>query len=119
MLFRALTYCLLMMMLLQSVIAVADMHAAHQSGVEHRDFENHQHHDDVLSESSSIDSASQLLTSDGPDCHHCCHCHGHFSPAILLNAERSLLAPVSSGFPRYTVVSPSENLETFLRPPIA
>lgn len=63
-----LSYILVMLIALQSVVAVADAHQAHQSAMEHLEFE-HEH--DV---NADIEAPVSDLAQD--DCHHCCHCHG-------------------------------------------
>jgi len=62
-------YILLLLIAFQSTVAVADLHQAHQSGVEHIQFS-----DDT--DSDNHHSNQQQDSTIKYDCHHCCHCHG-------------------------------------------
>lgn len=121
MLKRALTYFVLTLVVLQSGIATGDAHQLHQSGAEHVLFdESHQHLDGVASENQhSHDAGLETPSSQKWDCHHCCHCHGHFCPAILISTARILLSKNSSPVPGYSENAFPDTFETFLRPPIA
>lgn len=74
-----LLHILLVLVALQSTIAVADLHQSHQTGKEHLEF-NHIDNVDIdknnehFQKSSDIISLTDNVTSY--DCHHCCHCHG-------------------------------------------
>lgn len=59
-------HILIMLMALQSVMAVADIHPEHQD-------EHHQQVQDDHSKTASSSQTQQELTS-GVDCQHCCHC---------------------------------------------
>ncbi|WP_080641856.1 hypothetical protein [Teredinibacter turnerae] len=118
---RALTYILLVLVVLQSAVAMGDTHQLHQSGSEHLVFDddhlpdaeradNHVHEHDLNSDSSN----NQKF-----DCHHCCHCHGHFSPAIVISPDRVHLAKASPPLPEYRTSTLPENHESLLRPPRA
>lgn len=119
MLKRALTYLALILVVLQSGVSLADAHQLHQSGAEHLSFdESHQHLNDTDPEEQhnhDLDTSS----SQQWDCHHCCHCHGHSSPAILISAEHILLVRHSPPVPNYSENTFPETFETFLRPPKA
>jgi len=73
---HAITYLMIALITVQSVVAVADAHQLHQSGTEHLTFE---HDHDQLIENLQPE---QKINIDNPaggtnlDCHHCCHCHG-------------------------------------------
>ena len=67
----------------QSVWSMADAHSAHQSGLEHLEFDHveleHRHDDHAqMTEQNNASSNNQA----GFDCHHCCHCHGAHSSFI-------------------------------------
>lgn len=118
MLKRALTYFVLTLIVLQSVGATADAHQQHQSGVEHLTFdESHQHHDQH--NSSDLDTLSVEDSSQNLDCHHCCHCHGHFCPAILMSESNDSFYKRSITIESYTNKIFPQIVDSFLRPPIA
>lgn len=121
MLKRALTYVVLILVVLQSGMAMGDAHRLHQSGTEHVVFdENHRHLDGHGAEKHHAEEVvSDDLSSAKWDCHHCCHCHGHFSPAILVPTEPTLLSKSSSPVPDYSENTFPDTFETFLRPPKA
>lgn len=108
------TYLLLLLMTIQSVATQADAHAEHQSGTEHLSFEDHQH-----PANPDHFSSPELFEDQERDCHHCCHCHGHFSPAILISAHGISLFKNSSPVPDYSENTFPDPLEAFLRPPKA
>lgn len=114
MLKRVLTCIILALVVLQSGLAMGDAHQMHQSGAEHKIFDdNHAHPED--SEPSDLDAPS----SQDWDCHHCCHCHGHLCPAILVTSLRLVLPKSPTGVLFYTENTPPLTVDTFLRPPIA
>ncbi|MAM87201.1 MAG: hypothetical protein CME36_07820 [unclassified Hahellaceae] len=83
---RFVSFFLAALIALQSVLAIADVHKAHQSGANHLKFE-HEHKvnnqpqlADAVSQNLEIGAVSQL------DCHHCCHCHGS-SPMFLADEQ--------------------------------
>jgi hypothetical protein len=118
---RALTYFLLTLIVLQSGLAMGDAHQLHQSGSEHVAFdENHQHLDSLESEKHNAkDLCSDASSCQKWDCHHCCHCHGHLSPAILISTDHILLSKYSSPIPTHSENAFPDTYETFLRPPKA
>lgn len=118
---RTLTYLLLMLVVLQSGMALCDEHQLHQSGSVHVTFdESHQHLDELESAAPLFEALNlDPLSSEKWDCQHCCHCHGHFSSAILVSAEIILLPKNSSPIPTYSENSFPDTYEAFLRPPKA
>ncbi len=119
MLTRALTYIVLILVVLQSATAMADAHQLHQSGTEHLVFDESHHHLDESGPENQHNFEADASTSQQWDCHHCCHCHSHFCPAILLSAESILLNRLSSPVPDYSENAFPDTFETFLRPPKA
>ncbi len=108
-------YCLIAIILLQSVATVADVHQSHQSGAEHVSFEHeHDEHGHSYTPGEAIDhTQSQEL-----DCHHCCHCHG-IVHLYLLNSHTIPKQPKVATFNDLLVPSdPTTRAETLLRPPI-
>lgn len=100
-------------MTLQSAVSLADIHTAHQSGLEHLSFEGHQHtEDDHHSNSHELSQTGEC------DCHHCCHCHGHSTPGIIITFEHLDSDKSSSPAPDYSDKAFPDTFETFLRPPI-
>lgn len=76
------TYLIVIMIALQSFVAMADSHQLHQSGTKHIVFEHQHDLDNVMPD----DSANSMF-----DCHHCCHCHGMSHP-FLVSGEDSVIA---------------------------
>lgn len=84
---------LVVLIAVQSVVAVADVHKAHQSGTEHLNFD-HEHQKDsqtplpeIVQQPSDNNIVYQL------DCHHCCHCHG--ASHLFLIGYHSISATLS------------------------
>jgi len=103
------------LLLLQSVATMADIHASHQSGIQHLTFDDDHHDassptDDIL---KKVDSKTKF------DCHHCCHCHGIHHYWIVMSMP--LLPPVieKQNFLSQRYILPSSPLDLRLRPPIS
>jgi len=111
---RTMTYLLLLLMTFQSSVSLADIHMTHQSGLEHLTFDGHQHAEDEH-HTSSIEQSE----NGERDCHHCCHCHGHCTPAITIAFNRFCTTKSSSPVPEYSDKALPDTFESFLRPPIA
>lgn len=116
MLNRALTYSLLILIVLQSGMALGDVHWPYESGTasvgHHHNFDVHgsdNHHTKLVGSEDS--SATQW------DSHNCCQCHGHSSSAIMMSAYRLLIVKCSSPLPEYVEGALTSLFETFLRPP--
>ncbi|MGB0899029.1 MAG: hypothetical protein ACPGSN_07235 [Psychrobium sp.] len=94
----------------QTVAAVFDSHAPHQSNATHNANVEHDNHQEVI---ASLDDTTAM------DCHHCCHCHTPSSTAVLITEYVSIIAleseklHISSVFANSTSVAPEH------RPPIA
>lgn len=122
MLKRLLTYFVLIMVVVQSVTAMADVHQQHQADMDHLVFdEAHQHEAghpgySISNNHSLNDEAS---SEENSDCDHCCHCHGHASSAIVACIERVHFAKNSGPIFIYVESTMPVIFETFLRPPIA
>lgn len=72
-----LLHILLVLVALQSTIAVADLHQSHQSGQDHLKFDHVEHDDQVHDTTVTIQTDDSISDTVGEyDCHHCCHCHG-------------------------------------------
>lgn len=113
---RFLTYFILALVVFQSAAGIADAHQSHQSGTEHLTFNDHQHaHEDVKIDHNLVDGSED----HEQDCHHCCHCHGHFSPAVLVKPSGFALRKSSTSNSDYSENFPSEFINPLLRPPIA
>lgn len=116
-----LTCLLALLIALQSVAAMADVHQLHQSGTEHLEFD-HSHqstatdtHNDNLLAKQTPDQPGQSVY----DCHHYCHCHGHGS--VVLIGATSHLADLFSenGQADYQANLTSGIPPSLFRPPIA
>ncbi|MGH1484759.1 MAG: hypothetical protein ACRBCI_00985 [Cellvibrionaceae bacterium] len=115
-----LVYLLTVLIALQSVVAMADVHDFNQSGSEHLAFD-HSHHV-VDTQNYSHQSTQQIPDKHSQlayDCSHCCHCHGHTSMVLtgttlqvaalsLESAPTDFQANLISSFP-----------PSLFRPPIA
>lgn len=113
---RFLTYFILALVVFQSAAGIADTHQSHQSGTEHLTFDDHQHkHEDFEIDHSLIDEAE----GQERDCHHCCHCHGHLNPAVLIKPLSFALNKSPTSNSNYSESFPSEFINPLLRPPIA
>lgn len=114
---RVLTYAVLILIVLQSGMAMGDAHQLHQSGNEHVAFDQtHQHLDGPESDKHHVEDASSLQERDCPCC---CDCHGHFCPFILVPAERIIFSKCSSPVLDYSENTFADTVEDFLRPPKA
>jgi hypothetical protein len=109
-----------LLLFLQSVGMMADMHASHQSGTEHLSFDHqHQHHDGQAKSDLALQKLALQKQCADFDCHHCCHCHGIQHHWIATNVSLPLpdVYKPTYSIQRYTLPPyPHENL---LRPPIA
>lgn len=113
---RFLTYLILALVVFQSAAGVADAHQSHQSGIEHLTFDDHQHsHEDAEADHKLVDGAQ----AQERDCHHCCHCHGHFTPAVLVKPSGFVLNKSSISNSDFSENFPSKVINPLLRPPIA
>src|SRR5690625_5854916 len=85
MLKRALTYVVLILVVLQSGMAMGDAHRLHQSGTEHVVFgENDRDLDgDGAEKHLAEEGVSDELSASKWDCDHCCHGRGHFCSVVL------------------------------------
>lgn len=104
---------------LQSVAVVADVHQFHQSGTQHLEFKH-------LQQPTDTDNDSQLSTQapDKPgqpvyDCHHCCHCHGHGAGALTGTALHLVALFSGKGQGDYQSSFTSAIPASLFRPPIA
>lgn len=116
---RAISYLLITLIALQSVVAMADAHRLHQTGTEHLEFEHSHQPGDTESDKQLSKQASEKSGQPLYDCHHCCHCHGHGS--MVLAVAASQLTALFSGHQK---VPYRANLTmgippTLFRPPIA
>lgn len=77
---HAITYLIIALIAMQSVVAVADAHQLHQSGTEHLTFDHEHDQPTVNYQAEQEIKTSATMGSTSLDCHHCCHCHGmaHF-----------------------------------------
>ena len=99
---------------LQSVIAVADVHQFHQSDAEHISIGQEQDASAVLQNGlNGTDSGASA------DCQHCCHCHGVCHPFMsFAQASLELFVP-SIALPAYHFSSSSHQASPDNPPPIS
>ena len=116
---RAISYLLITLIALQSVVAMADAHQLHQTGTEHLEFEHSHQPGDTESDKQLSKQASEKSGQPLYDCHHCCHCHGHGS--VVLIGATSHLADLFSenGQADYQANLTSGIPPSLFRPPIA
>ena len=84
---RFLTFLMITLIAMQSVIAMADIHQVHNSNPTHQTSNDHL----IQADTESIVFADQQFTDSNPnqplDCDHCCHCHGACHFFIGVNQE--------------------------------
>ncbi|MCF6319911.1 MAG: hypothetical protein L3J83_11670, partial [Proteobacteria bacterium] len=118
-------HLLVVLIAMQSSMAVADLHQAHQAEQEHIGFN---HSDDLASHSNQVNSnlldtqpdfAVQPDITPSYDCHHCSHCHSSACHYSLKEETSSFLFrynndEIFENFSFYStrIISPN------LRPPI-
>jgi len=106
-------HIILVLVALQSTVAVADLHEAHQSGQEHLQFNHIDQNIDVDSQIGSND-----VTNISYDCHHCCHCHGVACYYLDNQIDNQFsIADVSIQFTQFTLFN-TRSITPDLRPPI-
>lgn len=112
MLRKWLSYLLVVLIAMQSVVAIADAHQSHQEDKQHVDF-NHEH-------DSSTDIKTQYDETGAVqyDCHHCCHCHGQpiFSVSAINNPFPGKVS--KNHILRHHFTYSSNLISPDLRPPI-
>ena len=104
---------LAIIILLQSLAAVADAHQFHQSNNQHEIIAEHIHEpaaDIVFNDANQQDGSS--------DCHHCCHCHS--IGASVLPASSCHIGEINSPSVTfmYTDRYTSQPSHSLYRPPI-
>jgi hypothetical protein len=102
----------------QSVVAMADAHQSHQSGSDHVEFE-HEHRAGSDRPVNNLEETTSAVSPVQFDCHHCCHCHGMSSVFLAAHSFGLPLSwsnqTVKYRSVEYLSLSPSPGL----RPPIA
>ncbi|AFU97796.1 hypothetical protein [Simiduia agarivorans] len=115
---HAITYLMIALLAVQSVVASADAHQLHQSGTEHLTFDHEQEPTHNPETDQEIKS-SATLGSISFDCHHCCHCHGH-GAMIFAESELHLVALfLGNGPVSYNAIYTLGIPPSLYRPPIA
>jgi len=109
---------LTILIVFQSMVAMADVHRAHQSGSDHVEFK-HGHEADSTTSQSDSDEIRQKSKPVGQfDCHHCCHCHGVAHAFLAANTSSMQRFCSAQTFAAYSVKYPSLSILPDLRPPI-
>lgn len=117
-----LTSLLAILIAMQSVLAVADVHRPLQSENQHLQFDSeHEHLSSTKSGDAEFADNNQSINQHTPsDCHHCCHCHSTATPALL---QASLWGPAYADNARlqsrdqHSAINPP--ITAFYRPPKA
>ena len=78
---------------LQSIVAVADVHQLHQSDNKHINIDIDHHVLDMQTESQG--DTLNTDSADVADCQHCCHCHGVCHP--FMSSGQIVLEAIASG----------------------
>ena len=107
---------LMVLIAMQSTIAVADLHQFHQLNTEDAELSYQQASD--VSNSEQGNDNTKIKSNTSYDCQHCCHCHGfvqfyidNFENTVLRVIEPKIINQNPSRFYSH-VISPD------LRPPI-
>ncbi len=102
-----LSYILVTLIALQSVLAIADTHESHQQGTGHIELDER-----TLLKISDLSADAQL------DCNHCCHCHNYAQ--VLISPNHTLKTAFSFvQLAQYNRVNYLSNLSSpDIRPPI-
>ncbi|WP_396586506.1 hypothetical protein [Bermanella sp. R86510] len=116
MLKRILTYLLMILIVFQSSLAMADAHQFYQSGYEHINFDQHnQDSNNLTIEMQNTELLDEsLFSSQESDCQHCCHCHGHCPPCPT---DHALLRKHSTKVSEYSEQAYPGFVNTLQRPP--
>lgn len=112
---RWLTYCLLVLVAMQSVAASVDMYQSHQADTKHVDSR-------VVHPPSPIDVLSTDVTAQADaccECHHCFYCHCTMNHALLKTFSVYISFIKISVQNRYVNMSPTSFITTLYRPPKA
>ena len=109
-----LTQILAMLIAVQSVIAVADVHKFHQSDNQHISIDHTSQAPDGQFESVDGSTGDDTVAID--DCQHCCHCHGVCHP-YMSQAQSVLEAIVSSTMTSFYQFSSSSHQASPDNPP--
>ena len=118
MLRKFLSYMLVTLIAMQSLLAIADVHQDHQTGTEHLVFEQdhqHEHTADLLME---FEDQTDSSSPEDSDCHHCCHCHGMSGPFLGANKSELNLLHSRQQLSKNNLAYLSNLLLPALRPPI-
>jgi len=109
MLKKGLSYLIVMLIAMQSVVAIAETVQSHHSDDQH---ENHQHSIDT----NLVDEHLLDIDLANSDCHHCCHSHvmAHFSLTTTLLSVAYFDHQLPDGYDSYR----SHLLFPDIRPPI-
>jgi len=104
--------CFMFVMLFasQTIAAVYDAHAPHQSSSSHNSNIEHTNHQEVT---VSLDDSAPT------DCHHCCHCHAPSSVAVLSTESESSLTFYTEKLLVSNFSADSTSISPEHRPPIA
>ena len=110
----SLTVLLALLVLLQAVVAAADVHQYELASNTASETHDKQHHSDPC---DSL--APELAATDHnvADCEHCCHCHGS-AVAALAYRITPITIKYTNTLEALAPEGPSRISERFLRPPI-
>ena len=113
-----LSLLLTVMIVLQSVSAVADVHQFHQTDSQHHEFE-HEHPVKPDTQELYVENSEVSSSTLEHDCHHCCHCHSTSNIYLVFGKDALTLSAVSQQLPDYSSSPVFFSLKPSLRPPIA
>ncbi|MBL4868533.1 MAG: hypothetical protein JKY67_19385 [Pseudomonadales bacterium] len=110
MLRKWLSYLLVVLISIQSVVAIADAHQSHQKGKPHVDF-NHDHDSSTIIKIQRDETGAVQY-----DCHHCCHGHSCFSVTAINNSFPGKAS--KDHIPYHHFIYSSNQTSPDIRPPI-
>ena len=108
---RCLTYFFVALIALQSLLLAADSHRLVQDENQHLVAEHfHFQHGHLLTSDIDLEQPT--------DCQHCCHCHGHATPALVPSTLNIRIIYSYISLSPYTLQLAPSRPELLLRPPI-
>ncbi len=109
MLQKCLSYFLVTLIALQSVLAIADTHSTHENSAAHIEFQVE----------PSLDLDAQLTFDEGSlSCDHCCHCHNLAHTFLSAAAVSMMSVDHQIKFSNLSQSYPSNLSSPSFRPPI-
>ena len=112
-----LSYLLVTLIAMQSVIAMADVQQLDQPKVQHLAFADI-HASDSVDDELNQKNRARSATAEQSDYHHCCHCHGVAQLFLSTCNVKVDIAPLVLKLPEHPFAYRSTLIFPDLRPPI-